>query len=191
MANSMDKSEIREKALALRNGLEPNTKKAMDLAIREKVGELPEYQDAEVVLCYASYHSEVDSFPIIKMAFEDGKAIYCPRVVGKNMVFLRIYALEELQAGYKGILEPFFSDAYTPSIGGPKSLCIVPGVAYDRDKNRIGYGGGFYDRFLGIHEEFLNTVALGYSCQIFDETIPAKDYDIKPRIIVTDKEIIR
>ena len=191
MANNMEKSAIRDEAMALRNSIKSDAKKEMDLAIRDMLAELPEYKDADTVLCYASYKSEVDSFPIIKMAFEDGKAIYCPRVVGKNMVFLRIYALEELQAGYNGILEPFFSDAYTPSIGGKKSLCIVPGVAYDRLRNRIGYGGGFYDRFLGIHEEFLNTVALGYSCQVFDYEIPSKEYDIKPQIIVTDKEIIR
>lgn len=189
LAKEIDKSKFREEAIAARNSLKPEEKEAMDESIRLKLSELEEYKDADTVLCYASYHSEVSTFSIMKMAIEDGKALYCPRVVGKNMVFLRIYAVEELQPGYNGIMEPLFSDAYTPSVGGKKSLFIMPGVAYDRTKNRIGYGGGFYDRFLGIHEEFLHTVALGYSCQVYDE-IPSKSYDIKPHYIVTDKEVI-
>ncbi len=190
MANSTDKSLIREQAMAARNKLNAADKKKFDEMIRDNVAALPEYQECDTVLCYSSYNSEVDSYPLMKKAFEDGKALFCPKVVGRNMVFLRVYALEELQEGYKGIMEPVFSDAFTPTVGGKKSLCIIPCVGVDRSRNRVGYGGGFYDRFLGIHEVYLNTVALAYSCQVVDE-VPAMDYDVKPQVIVTENEIIR
>jgi len=185
----MDREAIRSEVLAKRSKLDDNERALRSEEIRKKLSDFSLYKDADFVLCYASYNKEVDTFSIIKMAIEDGKAVYCPRVIGRNMVFLRVYAVEELQLSDKGIPEPFLSEVFTPSIGAKKGLCIMPGVAFDRNRNRLGYGGGFYDRYLGIHKEFVNTVALAFSMQIIDE-IATEPHDIKPEAIITNKEII-
>ncbi len=102
------------------------------------------------------------------------------------MRFFRVRRLEELKEGYKGILEPSEScEEYIYSEAeAPNTLMLMPGAAFDSYRNRIGYGKGFYDRFLADKEALqLRTIAVGYRCQLVDE-IPADHGDIRPYQVI-------
>lgn len=184
----MGKSELRKEIQEIRDEMPLEIRKRKSTQIIRKLLDTSVYKEADVVLCYVSCKSEVDTFPFLRQVISDGKALYCPRVVGKNMIFLRVFSTEELKEGYMGILEPSLSDAFTPMLGEKKALCIMPGLAFDKQKNRLGYGGGFYDRYLSIHSDFVNTVALAFSEQIL-EAIPDAKEDVKPEMIITDEDI--
>lgn len=159
--------------------------------ITDSVTGTPEYKAARDVLIYVSTGSEADTTELIKKCFEDKKNVYVPKVYGKEMRFISIGSLDELTPGYYGIMEPV-SDEPVWEKGSRDtyndSLCIMPGLAFDRKFNRIGYGGGFYDKFLEKAQVY--KMAVCYDCQIV-ECIDAQDTDIKPDMIVTDMEVIK
>ena len=161
--------------------------------IFEQLVELPEYEEAENVLVYASMRSEVRTDEIILDALASGKNVFCPKVINKassEMVFVRILEIEDLKEGYYGIREPELMEGAEiyPSEGlDETSIVIVPGVAFDRQGNRIGYNGGFYDSFLGKHPD-INTVALCYRMQVLDH-LPAEDHDIPVKKILSEDEL--
>lgn len=145
------------------------------------------YRSAKTILLFASFRSEVDTFGIFRQAIYDGKHVFFPRCKGKEMQFYEVTCESDLSEGYHGILEPdeaperLFSDSMQEDV-----LMIMPGAAFDRQCNRIGYGGGFYDRFLG--RGFAGkTVAIGFDMQLLrDICIPAQETDVKPDYILTD-----
>lgn len=213
-----EKKRFRTEALAARDGLTPQQhKRYSDRIIRNLIG-LPCYQEADAILTYISFRSEVDTFPLLEQAFADGKAVFAPKVLGKEMAFYRIFSKDDLVAGYQGILEPVSGmlfetwrndwisqrkkcqqesllmtrEATTSEDGMPSVLVCLPGAAFDRSCHRIGYGGGFYDRYLGdtaCPQMNYVTVALSFNCQIFEE-IPWETHDIRPEQIITQTEII-
>jgi 5-formyltetrahydrofolate cyclo-ligase len=113
------------------------------------------------------------------------------------MKFIQIKSLDELAEGYYGILEPKRDEPVwddkesdgTENITAAETLCIMPGLAFDKHFNRIGYGGGFYDKFLQKYDSIYR-IALCFECQIVDE-IEAEDTDIKPNMIITDREVMK
>ena len=185
----MEKNEIRAQILARRDALSPEEIEEKSRLIFEKLVNMEEYRDAENILVYASMGSEVRTDDIILDALANGKKVFCPKVTDKKngvMEFVRITALEDLSEGYFGIREPQItaeSELAGDELTG--TLVIMPGVAFDKDGNRIGYGGGFYDRYLLKHG--LNqTIALCFQAQITDEIIGIEDTDIKPAIILSE-----
>ncbi len=222
-----EKKRFRAKALARRDSLTAQWRRDYSDRIIKKLTSLPCYQDADAVLTYVSFRSEVDTISLMEQAFADGKAVFAPKVLGKEMDFFRIYSLADLTEGYRGILEPsggqlidsWIDDrlgqrgkfrtgkplntkaADESAFGASSILVCLPGTAFDRAGHRIGYGGGFYDRFLSgflekesgtdaaAHPQMkFTTVALSFSCQIF-ETIPCEAHDICPMCVITEKEI--
>ncbi len=188
----MDKKQMRDLALARRDGLTGKQRRAGSDRIVEQLTELPCYLEAEALLTYVSFRSEVDTFSLINRALAEGKAVFTPRVSGRDMAFFRILSLGDLTEGYRGILEPQGTDSYADWMGQNTLICL-PGAAFDRDRHRIGYGGGFYDRYLRKLQERqegkISTAALAFACQIFEE-IPWEAHDICPACIITEKEII-
>ena len=169
---------------------------------------MEEYREAEAVLAYVSYKSEADTTALIQQALADGKYVFAPKVSGSEMEFWRISSLEDLLEGYRGILEPEQSISFTDWISkhtGSKVMMWMPGVAFDKERHRIGYGGGFYDRYLNrlaqrleqtdsmesprTHSESitLTTAALAYSCQVLEQ-IPYEEHDVKPDLLITEQE---
>ncbi len=144
------------------------------------------YYLAKNILVFVSYGSEIDTSEIIKDALRKRKKVFVPRVVGEDMVFYRIYDMDELKEGYKGIPEPSLSEepfCYQEELA-EDTLMIMPGVVFDRKRNRIGYGKGFYDRYLADKTALQNkTIAVGYQCQMLEE-IPAEKTDIRPCQII-------
>lgn len=203
----ISKKEIRLEALKRRDSLTAEQRKAYSRRIIDRLTGLPCYQEADAILTYISFRSEVDTFPLLERAFADGKAVFAPRVAGRGMDFYRIFSAEDLAAGYRGIPEPKDSLPLLRAKGegrepdSPQILICMPGAAFDRARHRIGYGGGFYDRYLcrlfregknaetaACPQAAFTTAALAFDCQIFGK-IPWEAHDICPEQIVTETEL--
>lgn len=185
------KKELRRRMLALRRSLSEKERHEMSMQIRKELLSRREIQEAENILCYANYGQEVETLPFLADCLLLGKQVYCPLVIGKEMEFYRISSVDELQEGFHGIPEPLRDEArlYFPQKGSQKDVMIMPGVVFDLSYHRIGYGGGYYDRYLSRIKN-LYTVAVAFSHQIVDE-IPFEEYDICPQIVLTEKGEIR
>ena len=149
--------------------------------IAEAVAKLPQYGQAACVYAYIDYNHEVMTDSIIFKALEDGKRVAVPRVEGKDLVFCYLDGLDDLESGYFGIREPKKSC----KVANEKdALFIMPGVAFDKTHHRVGYGGGFYDRYL----EKPNThykVELAFDFQVL-EAVPYEPHDILIDLLVTE-----
>lgn len=139
----MDKQILRNKYKGIRKNI--LNKEEQDDMIFNKVINLEEYKQSDLILTYVSLKDEVDTIKLIKHSLENGKKVAVPKCEGNDIVFYNISSLEELQEGSFQILEPKTGQAVT---NFNHSICIIPSVAFDKQKNRIGYGRGFYDRFL-------------------------------------------
>lgn len=145
------KARIRQRMLALRDAMQIQERKGKSAKIMARVTETLWYKEADILLTYISYRSEVDTESLIQNAFAEGKKVYCPRVEGEGMNFYEILSSEELEEGYRGIKEPQGRDERRFQLDksqGKKCLMILPGSAFDEEGNRIGYGKGYYDRYL-------------------------------------------
>ncbi len=157
----------------------------MSLSVLERVLALPEYRDAGTIYAYVDCKHEVETRDLIERALAEGKRVAVPKVCGQEMIFYYISSLEEdLEEGYFGIREP---KAGCPA-QEPDALLLMPGVAFDEARHRVGYGGGFYDRFLEANPHLI-TAALAFEFQIKKE-VPFEDFDIRPAKIVTEKRVL-
>ncbi len=131
------------------------------------------YRQAKTIYGYLPYNQEVLTIPMLEQALKDGKRVAVPKVYGEEMRFLYMEDLSQVAKGYAGIPEPV---ADGPVADDRSALVLMPGLAFDRQGHRIGYGGGFYDRFLE-QEPGHPTLALCYDFQIFPE-IHTEAFDI-------------
>ena len=145
---------------------------------------LPAFLEAERLLVYADYNHEVMTVFLIEEAWKKGKEVAVPKVVGKDMVFYKLTDWKQLEPGYFGIPEP----AYGEIVEWEDAVMIMPGVAFDNNCHRVGYGGGFYDRYLEKHPK-VKRIAAAFEFQILPE-VPTEPTDIAPEMIVTEKQII-
>ena len=189
----MDKQDYRKAALARRDAIPEIDRERYSKMIIDKLLESKELNDADNVLVYCSYLSEVDTHTLIERLLYKGKRVYCPKVTDpKNgiMEFYEVRGMKDLTEGYHGIPEPVTTDRYvTGEALHTDTLMILPGVAFDRDCNRIGYRGGFYDRYIPrIPGAYL--IALAFEEQISEDVFPMESHDIKPHAIYTQARII-
>lgn len=147
----------------------------------------PEFLNATAIYTYMEYNQEVITHPIMTKAWEMGKRVAVPKVFNKVMDFYYIENFDDVIPGYMGILEPIeYIRAEEKS-----ALVIMPGLAFDRDLNRIGYGGGFYDGFFATHKDTECTkMGLCYDFQII-EHIDSEPHDYKADIVITPNNIYR
>ena len=152
------------------------------------------YYLSDTILAFVSYGSEISTWEILKETLAKGKELYVPKIVKTpcgetrkdEMVFYRIRSLEELKEGYRGIPEPDgTSEVYAyDEVKAGKTLLLMPGVGFDPYRNRMGYGKGFYDRFLSDKEKlWTRSIAIGHSCQMMGE-IPSNEWDVKPYQVI-------
>jgi len=169
----MDKAtlrrEIREKKRAMT---------AEEIFFRsEKLGELffatQAYKNAETIYGYLPYNQEVYTIPMLEKALQDGKRVAVPKVYGDTMRFIYLDDLTKVEKGYAGIPEPVADE---PVADDTTALVLMPGLAFDNAGHRIGYGGGFYDRFLA-EEPNHPTLALCYDFQML-EHLETEEFDI-------------
>lgn len=143
------------------------------------------FSGAGSVLCYINIRNEVVTKPILDFCLEHDIRIAVPRVHGTEMDFYYISAYCELVQGAFGIPEPVGDNICIPT---ENDVIIMPGLAFDRNGNRIGYGGGYYDKYLSVYQK-VKKIAVAYDFQILDE-IESEITDILPDYIVTDSGVI-
>lgn len=177
-----EKASLRRLALSERKSLDPKLREEKNRIITEEVINHPVFLRADILFVYANTEFEVSTREIIKTAWKAGKKTAVPRVCDKRMDFFYIHSFSDLQSSPFGVPEPKDYCQYASPKG--KLLMIVPGVAFDLKRNRIGYGGGYYDRYLKRYPD-LYSIALAYAVQV-KEHIPADDFDIKPNLIITE-----
>lgn len=143
------------------------------------------YKKSKSLALYASLQDEVDTFNIIQQALVDHKRVFLPKVINQTkMEFYEIQSLNDCIKGYFGILEPNTDK----KIDKHEIDCIViPGVCFDRQLNRIGFGKGYYDRYL--QDMDVMKVGLCFEEQIMNGIIETDEYDIKMNQIITDQKI--
>lgn len=184
----LDKNELRRLLKALRKSLSVNQRAEYNERIFQQVIGLPSYKKATWVYCYITTQSEVDCVPIIQQAFKDGKRVAVPKVEKDGMEFYEIKSLEECLEGNFHILEPITNRKVQPE-EGKKTLILVPGLAYDYEMNRMGYGKGYYDRYFHKYgESNFERIAIAYDLQIVKE-IPSDPLDVRVEKIITEYKI--
>lgn len=163
------RSEIREKKRAM-------SEEQIDAASK-RLGELflasEHYRKAKTIYGYLPYNQEVRTVPMLEQALRDGKRVAVPKVYGDEMKFIYLDDLAAVEKGYAGIPEPV---ADGPVAEDPTALVLMPGLVFDRQGHRIGYGGGFYDRFLAAEPEH-PTLALCYDFQMMDH-LETEGFDV-------------
>ena len=180
------KAEIRNRVLNLRNALTEEERTRAAFLLTERILGHQWYYRSDTLLCYASYGSEIRTGELIREALSAGKRVFLPRVEGERMCFYRIADSDGLVKGYRGILEPRGDTERYPGREDSveRTLLLMPGVAFDRYRNRIGYGKGFYDRFLAENPGLqLRSIAIGYLCQLL-EKLPQEERDIRPYQVI-------
>ncbi len=186
---------LRNRYLAYRNSLSPAQRSEMSAEVRTRLQQEDIYQKARILLVYMDYRSEVITSPLVEELLLSGKKrIFAPRVEGMDIRFYEVFSLSDFTTGYQGIREPR-SDPdrlFTFQLARKEpSLLLVPGAVFDRNRGRMGYGKGFYDRFLSAKGECpLVSAALAFDCQIAGK-VPVEAHDRKPDMIVTNTETIR
>ncbi len=183
----MDKKDLRNTILQKRKNIDENTKSKKDLEISKRICDLNCFQNARQVLLFSSKQDEFDTRYIIERCREQGKRTFFPLCLDKNgnMEFLKVDCLGDLTFGMYGILEPKPTCKKYKQLEG--DVIIVPAVTVDRDFNRLGYGRGYYDRFL---KDFNGIVICPCYEEFISDAVPTDNNDIKVSIIVTDKEVI-
>lgn len=178
----MDKKALRREISAKKSALTSEQIEARSAILAERLFDTPQYRDCKSLYAYLSFNQEVRTDPIIERAWSDGKRVAVPKVTGKEMVFIWIDSFEALGPGYYGITEPIENG---PVADDRHALVLMPGLAFDPEGHRVGYGGGFYDRFLEAEPEH-PLVALCYDFQMF-EHLDVEAHDIPVDVVITDQ----
>ncbi len=179
------KQALRREMQALRRAIDAAEKAALDSAMQENLFASALYQSADVLLTFISFGDEPDTREILRRAWADGKVTAVPKCLpGHAMAFYVIRDFSDCTAGKYGIPEPMPHCAEV-SLHEGRILCLVPGLAYDRSGARLGYGGGYYDRFLA---KFPQICAVGYGAERFVvEQVPEEDTDRRLCGLITEK----
>lgn len=158
--------------------------------IQTRVLGLPAYKESESVGLYSSFNNEVSTAILFDQAVKDGKKVLFPRIKKeeKELEFISVQRMEELELGAYGILSPPFKEA-RPDFVGETHFLVIPGVAYDLRGGRLGYGGGFYDRYLQKLAKKPFIAALAYEFQILDD-IPMQPHDARVDAVITEQRVI-
>lgn len=183
----VDKNTLRHNYLLKRNNLTKNEiRKASDI-IFNSVSNTDEFFQCSNILLYASYNSEVTTYDFFDIALTAHKNVYFPKCYEDyKMRFFKATSFDDLKKGMYGIYEP--DTNIGEYINSEDSLCIVPGVCFDKRGYRLGYGKGYYDRFLCDFKGITIGVAMD---EFIVDVLPVFATDIKMNMIITDKNIYR
>jgi 5-formyltetrahydrofolate cyclo-ligase len=185
------KAEIRKSTLARRDGLSKKARAQKSKAILGRLSEFANFLEAKIVLFYMSHKSEVDTKPMIRRAFQLEKIVALPMIdqeKGEIIPYKISDLKKDTQPGYRGIPEPIPQRCKQIPVQHI-NLAIIPGIAFDERGGRIGYGTGFYDRFIPELDITTRKVALSFECQIVQQ-IPMEPHDRYTDIIITEDRII-
>lgn len=183
----MNKKEMRQSILQKRMAMEKEKKQQWDRAIYQRLQELDLIRSSDRILTYISKPDEVDTYSLIEWSFSNQKPLAAPKCIGIQMKFYEINRLEDLQKGSFDVWEPIDGCREVSSFSG-NTVCLVPGLAFSTQGDRLGYGKGYYDRFL---ENFPGiTIGLCYDGFILS-ALPAEKHDRKMDFILSERSFIK
>ncbi len=183
----MPKQSLRSAMLARRRNISASDRAAWGDAAQTGLLSSPEYAAATVLALYSPVHDEVPTSGIFHAARTGGKRLVYPRVVGGDLEFVEVSDLGELRPGRFGIPEPT-GDNILPLAA--VDLMVIPGVAYDLEGFRLGYGKGCYDRLLQGLKMRPRRVGFCYELQLLD-SLPVENHDIAMHLLITESRILR
>lgn len=169
----MNKKELRARIKEAKKAMTDAQIQQLSMDLCRQFLETEEYSRAQTIYGYLPYNQEVRTWHLLEQALKDGKKVAVPKVYGDEMRFIYLDDLNAVSKGYAGIPEPV---ADGPVADDPTALVLMPGLAFDNAGHRIGYGGGFYDRFLESEPNH-PTVALCYHFQLL-EHLDTEEHDI-------------
>lgn len=175
----MNKQELRQAIRARKRAMTEEDILRRSEILAEKFARSNAYRAAKTIYGYLPYNQEVRTVPMLRRALEEGKRVAVPKVYGDDMKFIYLDDLSQVAKGYAGIPEPV---ADGPVAQDETALVLMPGLAFDRAGHRIGYGGGFYDKFLA-REPHHPTVALCYDFQVTDR-LETEEFDIPVDLVI-------
>lgn len=193
--NGVHKQSIRNKYLSYRDNMTKSERLTKSMAIWDNLKKVKDFQEADIVLVYMDYRSEVMTTGLVEelLLSESKKRVFAPVVEGFDIAFYEITSLSDLHSGYQSIREPesnqdkMFTEKQMEE---NKCFLLMPGSVFDRQLGRMGYGKGFYDRFLQKFNVIPNA-GLAFSCQIAPVPVPSDSHDRKADMVITENEIIR
>lgn len=169
----MDKKELRRRIRERKRAMTEAEILEKSARLGQLFRESDAYKAAKTIYGYLPYNQEVRTVPMLEQAIRDGKRVAVPKCCGDEMRFLYMDDLSKVEKGYAGIPEPI---ADGPVADDPTALVLMPGLAFDGEGRRIGYGGGFYDRFLAAEPNH-PTLALCYDFQMLPK-LETEEFDI-------------
>lgn len=181
----LDKKEIRSEMLKKRSLLSPDEVATNSRLICDNIAKQEVFYKCKDIMLYYPVRNEVNLLSLLPLIKNNGARAWLPVVNGKDMTFHLYDSNTKLTLSKFKIPEPLETEVYKPN--GAKPLVLMPGVAFSENRDRIGYGGGYYDRFL--EENKCYTIAVAYDFQVV-KSIQNEKFDVKPQIIVTEKRII-
>lgn len=182
----MDKEVIRADMLCRRRSLFQEQVVHLSRRAQQRLLSTAFYATANSVALYRPVHQETDTETVFHAAIDQGKTVSFPRIEGETLVFVAVTSLAQLVIGKFGVAEPGLDLPVTEQV---PEITLVPGVAFDRRGHRLGYGRGFYDRYLSRCSGKTYSVGLAYAFQLCD-AIPKDDHDQRLDALVTDREIM-
>lgn len=186
---ALEKQRLREEHLAAREALSEQERSVLDNRITQKLLATSEYAEATTVLTYVSVSSEVSTRMFIECALRDGKTVAVPRCMpGRRLEFVAIASLEQLVAAPFNLLEPAKELPAVTEDQKNNSICIVPALLVDTKGYRLGYGAGFYDRFLSTYPG--KKICLAYQQSLSRTTLPHTAFDVAVDVVITESEVL-
>jgi 5-formyltetrahydrofolate cyclo-ligase len=181
------KQEIRQNIRTIRKELSEERRLQLGLQAQKKLLSLPEYQSAHTIMLYAPFQGEIDTLFLLDNALQQGKTVSLPRTLftEKKIVPIRIYNKDEI-IFERSVPQPLGEEEIVKS---SIQLAVIPGIAFDLLGYRIGYGGGFYDRFLTDFSGV--SIGICFDFQLCHKPLPRSSLDIPVHTIITNEEIIR
>jgi 5-formyltetrahydrofolate cyclo-ligase len=184
------KREVRRRVLAARDALPMPERARLSDIVADRALALPEVTRAKTLMAFWSFGSEIDTAPLLSALHDRGAVVALPRIVDGE--------LEPRPYGRGDAMTSTTFGAREPAAGAPLDpleidAVIVPAVAFDRDGRRVGYGGGFYDRFLPTTRNDAVRIGIGFGLQLLapGEILPGADFDLRVDIVVTESEVLR
>ncbi len=181
-----DKKTLRREMLARRDTMAAQDIRALNGELWKQLEACPALWDGRTIYTYISYRQEADTLALIRRLWDMGLPVAAPRVKGRQMEFYQIRSQADIRPGYKGIPEP--GEDCVP-VKDENGLVVVPGAVFDARGYRIGYGGGFYDRFLEENPG-LATMGLAYGFQVIDR-VPAQPFDRPVSAVLTPSGLVK
>lgn len=179
------KQSIRNQIYQKRKLADPAQLASASQQICQEVIALTAFWESGWIYTYIDFNNEVSTRAIVETAWKNNKRVAAPKVTGRDLVFYEITSYEQLKPGCFGVPEP----EGCQRVNEEEALVIVPGVAFDGHRHRVGYGQGFYDRYLSSHPKH-KTAAVAFDFQLFDE-LPSEEQDILPQILITQSHIYK